>query len=178
MSRGSGVVDWSGAARLEVECQLESQEKTTPHSPPHTHTTTTPTTTTTKDLPGYGYAKASKTTAASWLGFTKEYFLERDALVAVLLLADASLPPQPLDLECASWLAESEVPFAVVFTKADARKKSGPTPQQNVAAFKKALLADWETPPPCFETSSREGRGKSELLGFLAGMRRLDRDGG
>ena len=61
------------------------------------------------DLPGYGYAKASKSSQGSWLGFTKDYFLRRDALVLVLLLVDASLPPQPLDLECADWLAGSEV---------------------------------------------------------------------
>jgi len=61
------------------------------------------------DLPGYGFAKTSKGTQGSWLGFTKDYFLNRDALVHVLLLVDASIPPQPLDLECADWLAESEV---------------------------------------------------------------------
>ena len=133
------------------------------------------------DLPGYGYAKASKGAAASWLGFTKDYFLNRDALVLVLLLVDASLPPQPIDVECARWLGDSEVPFAVVFTKADAarkRKKGEPAPAQNMAAFRRALMEDWETPPPSFETSSREGRGKAELLGFLAGMRRLEREGG
>jgi GTP-binding protein EngB required for normal cell division len=61
------------------------------------------------DLPGYGFAKASRGTQGSWLGFTKEYFLKRDALVAVLLLVDAAVAPQPVDLECADWLAESEV---------------------------------------------------------------------
>jgi hypothetical protein len=55
------------------------------------------------------HPKASKGAAGSWLGFTKDYFLQRDALVAVLLLVDATIPPQPLDLECADWLAESEV---------------------------------------------------------------------
>jgi GTP-binding protein len=61
------------------------------------------------DLPGYGYAKASKGTQGAWLGFTKEYFLGRDALVSALLLVDASVPPQAIDLECAGWLAGSEV---------------------------------------------------------------------
>lgn len=236
------------------------------------------------DLPGYGFAKTSKGSAASWLGFTKDYFLQRDALVAVLLLVDGSIPPQPLDLECADWLGESEVravakcavwlpavaatnprvlcvpalgragskgwaqcetaqrgartallkltvsraqvPFAVVFTKTDAKKKSGPGPSQNMGAFKKALLEvrrlapgpafsiglflstsdlllenpvlanscclrcqgallippfqcqnhpqEWEQLPQCFATSSKEGKGKSELLGYLASLRKLD----
>ncbi|KAI8468073.1 MAG: P-loop containing nucleoside triphosphate hydrolase protein [Monoraphidium minutum] len=126
------------------------------------------------DLPGYGFAKASKGTQGAWLGFTKDYFLERDALVAVLLLVDASIPPQPLDLECADWLAASEVPFAIVFTKADAKKKSGPTPAQNMAAFKKGMLEEWASLPACFATSSKEGKGKGEVLGYLASLRRLD----
>lgn len=130
------------------------------------------------DLPGYGYASASKGTQGAWLGFTKEYFLKRDALVAVLLLVDASIPPQPIDLECADWLAASQVPFSVVFTKVDAKKKSGPTPAQNMSAFKKGMLEEWASLPSCFETSSKEGKGRSEVLGFLASLRQLERTAG
>jgi hypothetical protein len=72
------------------------------------------------DLPGYGFAKAAKTTQGAWLGFTKEYFLRREALVFVMLLVDASIPPQPLDLECADWLAASEVRGSRVGTAAAA----------------------------------------------------------
>jgi GTP-binding protein len=126
------------------------------------------------DLPGYGYAKTSKATQGAWLGFTKQYFLKRDSLVAVLLLIDATLPPQKIDLDCANWLAASEVPFAVVFTKADARKKGGPPPAQNVAAFQAALAEEWASLPACFLTSARDGTGKTELLAYLASLRRLD----
>jgi hypothetical protein len=61
------------------------------------------------DLPGYGYAKASKDTVLNWNSFTRQYFLERDTLVAVLLLVDASIPPMPLDVACAAWFSEGQV---------------------------------------------------------------------
>jgi len=131
------------------------------------------------DLPGYGFAKtASREARASWLDFTKDFFISRDALVHVLLLVDGSLPPQQVDLDCAAWLAECEVPFAIVFTKADAAKKGAPTPAQNVRAFKKALSQVLEVLPWCFETSSRSGRGRSEVLGYLASLRELARRNG
>ncbi|KAF8071226.1 SAD2 [Scenedesmus sp. PABB004] len=115
------------------------------------------------DLPGYGYAKtAGKAARAGWLDFTKDYFIKRSALVAVLLLVDASLPPQGVDLDCAAWLAEAQVPFAVVFTKTDARKKGGPAPGANMRAFQAALLESYETLPDCFATSAAQGTGRSE----------------
>jgi hypothetical protein len=70
--------------------------------------------------------------------------------------------------------AARQVPFAVVFTKVDVKKKGGPSPAQNMAAFKAGLLQEWEALPPCFATSAREGTGRGEVLGFLASLRRLD----
>ncbi|GAX74646.1 hypothetical protein CEUSTIGMA_g2094.t1 [Chlamydomonas eustigma] len=126
------------------------------------------------DLPGYGFAKtAGKEARDSWIKFTKDFFISRDNLVHVLLLVDASTPPQQLDMECANWLAECEVPFAFVFTKIDSNKKEGPTCSKNIRAFKQMLAKDWEELPWCFETSSKTGSGKSELLGYLASLRAL-----
>lgn len=68
----------------------------------------------------------------------------------------------------------SQVPFAVAFTKCDARKRGGPTPAANAAAFKTELLRDYETLPACFETSSAKGQGRVELLSYLASLRALD----
>lgn len=68
-------------------------------------------------LPAPRFAKGSKDNRKEWLSFTKEYFIGREKLLHVLLLIDSSVPPQAIDLECAAWLAECEVPFAVVFTK-------------------------------------------------------------
>eukprot|EP00878_Enallax_costatus_P022028 GHUV01023351.1.p1 GENE.GHUV01023351.1~~GHUV01023351.1.p1 ORF type:complete len:294 (+),score=55.14 GHUV01023351.1:39-884(+) len=128
------------------------------------------------DLPGYGFSKtAAKSTRESWLDFTKQYFLKRKALVAVLLLVDASIPPQRIDVDCANWLAESQVPFAVVFTKCDSRKKGGPTPAANMKVFKAELLQEYEALPDCFETSSTEGYGRAEVLNYLASLRQLEK---
>jgi GTP-binding protein len=120
------------------------------------------------DLPGYGYARRSKALRAEWSGFTQQYFLERATLANVLLLVDASVPVQALDLEVADWLgnaqvpfslgppaaqrahaaggaaltpgAAAQVPFSLVFTKTDKRKKGVPPPQENIRAFQARLL--------------------------------------
>ena len=67
-----------------------------------------------------------------WFGFTKEYFLEREQLVMVLLLVDASIPPQQADIECLNWLADAEVPVSVIFTKMDKKKKKCPKNSENI----------------------------------------------
>lgn len=121
------------------------------------------------------FARAGKESRKEWLEFTKDYFVSRDNLVSVLLLVDSSVEPQPVDLACATWLADCEVPFAIVFTKIDNRKKGGSANANadNIRAFKKALAADWEALPRCFETSSKTGQGRSDLLGYLASLREL-----
>lgn len=123
------------------------------------------------DLPGYGYAKAGKEDRKAWISFTKRFFVERDTLVHVFLLLDSTLPPQPLDVDCAQWLSEVQVPFSLVFTKLDAAKRGGPAPQANIRQLKTALAEEWEALPWCFETSSKTGAGRSELLSFIASLR-------
>jgi len=126
------------------------------------------------DLPGYGFAKtATKEERNKWLDFTKDFFIHRDNLVHVLLLIDSSVPPQQVDIDCANWLADCEVPFAIVFTKLDMRKKDSPSAVHNIPAFKRILARDWEALPLCFETSSKTGAGKTELLAYLASLRIL-----
>jgi len=128
------------------------------------------------DLPGYGFARAGREERAAWAKAAQRFFSGREALASVLLLVDCSVPPQEADLECASWLADVEVPFAVVFTKADAAKKKktgAPPPAANAAAFRRLLAEAWGDLPPTFLTSAESGEGRGELLQYLAAVRAL-----
>lgn len=84
-----------------------------------------------------------------------------------------SIPPQEVDVEYAAWLARAELPFSIVFTKADKRKKGEPRHTANIAAFKRALLEQggFTLLPPSLVTSSSTGGGKQELLNFIAALR-------
>ncbi|KAL4437187.1 hypothetical protein ABPG75_004326 [Micractinium tetrahymenae] len=123
------------------------------------------------DLPGYGYARTSKGNVVEWNRFTREYFTERETLVTVLLLVDASIPPMALDISCAAWFAEAEVPFTVVFTKLDKRKKGGPPAEENIAAFEAQVEEACGYAPPTILTSSKSGKGRNELLAHVAQLR-------
>eukprot|EP00887_Chlorella_sp_A99_P005181 scaffold1.g5181.t1 len=125
------------------------------------------------DLPGYGYARASKDAVVSWNSFTRGYFAERESLASVLLLVDASIPPMPLDVACAEWFDRAQLPYSVVFTKADKRKKGTPPAEENMAAFEQELAAVVEHLPPFLVTSSRSGRGRGEVLAHVAQLREL-----
>lgn len=123
--------------------------------------------------PARSYARRSKDQRRTFETFTRAYFKQRSTLAMVLLLVDASIPPQPVDLDYAAWLATTGVPFSLVFTKADKRKKGGPRCGENVAAFKRALLEAKGFPlvPPSIVTSAATGGGKSELLAFVGALR-------
>lgn len=117
------------------------------------------------DLPGYGFAKASKSERAIWETMIQRYLLERDNLQCVFLLIDARLDPQRKDVDMVRWLGERGVPFALVFTKAD--KLGRATVDSHVAAFKRELLKEWEALPSFFITSSEERAGREEILAFI-----------
>jgi len=123
------------------------------------------------DLPGYGYAKRSKTERFEWLDFTKDYFLNRETLANVLLLVDCSIPPQQIDVDCADWLGENQVPLSIVFTKCDKRKKKTPSHTENIATFREMMKESWENMPPMLVTSSIKGTGKRELLAHIGRVR-------
>ena len=120
------------------------------------------------DLPGYGFAKVSKTERASWQKMIQDYLRERENLQTVFLLVDSRLEPQKNDLEMIQWLGENSIPFAIVFTKSD--KISQPQVMSNVAAFKRELKKTWETLPTMFVTSSETSKGRDELLEFIEGV--------
>ena len=117
------------------------------------------------DLPGYGYAKVSKSSREKWEKFIRNYLTKRENLQCVFVLIDSRLEPQKIDLEFCCWMGEIQIPFALIFTKAD--KQSTVKTAQNVAAFKKALSGWFEEIPPSFVTSAEKGTGKDEVLNFI-----------
>jgi len=117
------------------------------------------------DLPGYGFAKASKTSRASWEKFIRRYLLMRENLQCVFVLVDSRLEPQRIDLDFCCWLGEQQVPFLLVFTKAD--KQSPVKANANIEKFRKALLQWFEEVPPHFLTSAETKSGCEELLATI-----------
>lgn len=121
------------------------------------------------DLPGYGYARVSKSTKETFQKFITDYFERREQLVCAFVLIDIRLEAQKIDLEFITYLGETEVPFCIVFTKAD--KISRGKVDQHIAAYNKKLLANnWAEMPPHFVTSSTEGTGRDQLLEYIDGV--------
>ena len=120
------------------------------------------------DLPGYGYARISKSKKEDWDKFIRNYLNKRESLQCVMVLIDSRLEPQKIDLEFCNMLGEKGLPFALIFTKAD--KQSATKTDQNIAKFRKALLATFEEVPDIFITSSETGLGKDEVLNFIDGI--------
>ncbi|WP_118194109.1 ribosome biogenesis GTP-binding protein YihA/YsxC [Albibacterium indicum] len=114
------------------------------------------------DLPGYGYAKTSRTNRAEWEKFIRRYLRVRENLQCIFVLIDSRHEPQKLDLDFCHWLGENGIPFLLVFTKAD--KQSNLKSMQNIQKFKKALLQWFEAVPPFFLTSSETQEGCESLL--------------
>jgi GTP-binding protein len=118
------------------------------------------------DLPGYGYAKVSKKTKDVFQKFITEYFEKRPQLVCAFVLIDIRLEAQKIDLEFINYLGEIEVPFCIIFTKADKIGKN--KAQSQVADYRKKVLANgWEEMPLHFITSATEQLGKDEVLQYI-----------
>lgn len=117
------------------------------------------------DLPGYGFAKASKTERAAWEKMIQNYLKERESLQNVFLLIDSRLEPQQNDLDMVQWLGENGIPFSIVFTKSD--KLKAPKVDSNVAQFKRKLKETWDELPLMYITSSETSKGRDEVLGFV-----------
>lgn len=117
------------------------------------------------DLPGYGYAKRSKTQRDKLDQMIRSYILQREQLVNVFVLIDIRLEPQKIDREFIDWLGESGIPFAIVFTKAD--KVSGGKAKAQALAWMKTLEDRWEELPPYFITSSEKAQGRDEVLQYI-----------
>lgn len=120
------------------------------------------------DLPGYGYAQVSKKKRTIFQHFIENYFKEREQLVCTFVLIDSRHDPQKIDLEFMQFLGENQIPFCLVFTKAD--KLGSSKLNKQITTYKKKLLQHWETLPTCFTTSSSSGLGRKEFLDFIDGV--------
>ena len=118
------------------------------------------------DLPGYGYAKASKSARSTWEKFIADYLTKRKTLMNIFVLLDSRLEPQKIDMEFINWCGEKQLPFVMVFTKID--KLSSSALQKNLLKFKKEMLLTWEELPPIYTTSSVSGFGNEPILNYIS----------
>ncbi|WP_320053912.1 ribosome biogenesis GTP-binding protein YihA/YsxC [uncultured Acetobacteroides sp.] len=117
------------------------------------------------DLPGYGYAKASKSVKQGFSDIITAYLEARDELTCLFVLIDSRLEPQKVDLDFITLLGTHGIPFALVFTKTD--KIGVEVLKDNVSQYANTLLQSWEELPPMFYTSSSKRKGGDELLAYI-----------
>ena len=117
------------------------------------------------DLPGYGYAKVSKTSKKKFQKFITDYFEKRLQLVLAFVLVDIRHKPQPIDMEFMAWMGEHLIPFSIIFTKADKLKPKAI--ERHIIEYKTEMLKQWESMPNYFITSSSKYIGKEELLNYI-----------
>ncbi|MFT4154946.1 ribosome biogenesis GTP-binding protein YihA/YsxC [Parafilimonas sp.] len=117
------------------------------------------------DLPGYGYAKRSQQQRKQWSRMIEDYLRKRKNLLNIFVLIDARHEPQKIDLEFIDDLGEWQLPFTIVFTKAD-KEKPGAV-ERNVKLFFDKMKENWEFLPPYFVTSAVSKKGKEEVLDFI-----------
>ena len=120
------------------------------------------------DLPGYGYAKRSLSQRKQWQKMIEQYIRKRENLTNLFVLIDSRHEPQKSDLEFVNQLGEWQIPFALVFTKAD--KSTVKETANNVNSFMKLLSESWEEPPPFFVTSAIKRTGAKQVLQFISVM--------
>jgi GTP-binding protein len=117
------------------------------------------------DLPGYGYAKTPKNIRSGLKSMVEDYILKREQLTLLFVLIDGRLEPQKIDVEFINSLGENQIPFALIFTKAD--KLSKTALNKNIESFKNKLSEMWEELPKMFVESAETGLGKQEILDFV-----------
>lgn len=117
------------------------------------------------DLPGYGYAKASKDSRKKWELVFKEYLGNRKHLMTVFILIDANIPPQKIDIEFINWIGKKKIPLAIVFTKCDKSKVN--QINKNLDVFDKEMLKHWESMPLSFTSSAKTKVGNEEILNYI-----------
>ena len=118
------------------------------------------------DLPGYGYASASRSARFEWGKMIEEYLKNRKNLFCTFILLDARLKPQAIDLDFITWMGENHLPLVILLTKSDKLK------QQELAKSKKTieakLLEQWEELPPLFVTSAEKKSGRDKVLDYIS----------
>jgi GTP-binding protein len=122
------------------------------------------------DLPGYGYARVSKSSKKTFQKFITQYFGLREQMVSAFVLVDIRHNPQPIDLEFMQWLGENGVPFSIIFTKADKLKPQ--VIENHIVSYKTILLETWEEMPNYFITSANNETGKDDVLNYIDNLNR------
>ena len=139
------------------------------------------------DLPGYGYARVSKSSKRIFQKFITQYFSKRQQLALAFVLIDCRHKPQKVDLEFMQWMGENQVPFSIIFTKQDKMKPNALTKNiedkqdkmkpnaltKNIEDYKLKMLESWEEMPNYFITSSSIGTGKDEVLNYISEINSL-----
>ena len=117
------------------------------------------------DLPGYGYARISRSEREAWSRMIRGYFLGRQQLVNTYVLVDSRIPPQRIDLEFIQFLGENGIPLSIVFTKTDKEKQR--EVMANIKLMKQELAKSWEELPTMLLTSAATGTGRDALLDHI-----------
>jgi len=117
------------------------------------------------DLPGYGYAKRSKTSREKWPKMISNYLVYRENLMLVFLLIDSRIPPQENDLDFINKLAEGNIPFVLAFTKIDKNSKS--KTNKTIQQYNEILSKEWDQLPKMFITSAETKEGKEDILNYI-----------
>jgi GTP-binding protein len=117
------------------------------------------------DLPGYGYARVSKSAKKVFQRFITQYFAKREQLVLAFVLIDCRHQPQNVDLDFMRWMGENQIPFSIIFTKADKLKPNAIT--RNIEAYQQKMLETWEETPLYFVTSASKSLGRDEVLEYI-----------
>ena len=120
------------------------------------------------DLPGYGYAQRGEKERIRLRNIIESYILGREQMTNLFLLIDCRHEPLAIDLEFIEWLGENEVPFSIVFTKAD--KLGIQRLRENINRYLEKLSEQWKELPPHFVTSSEKGVGRDEILDYIASI--------
>lgn len=120
------------------------------------------------DLPGYGYAQVSKKKRVIFQYFIENYFKEREQLVCTFVLIDSRHDPQKIDLDFMRFLGENQIPFCIIFTKAD--KLGSSKLNKQIVSYKKKLLQHWESIPTSFVSSSISKMGQNDILEFIGSV--------
>ena len=117
------------------------------------------------DLPGYGYARVSKSTRGEFSKIITDYVLKCEKLHFLFVLVDSRLEPQKIDLNFIELLGQNSIPFGIIFTKAD--KLSQAQLNRSITTYKRTLAEQWEELPPMLVSSSEKGTGREEILTFI-----------
>ena len=117
------------------------------------------------DLPGYGYAKVSKSAKRTFQKFITAYFEKREQMICAFVLIDSRHEPQPIDMEFMQWLGENNVPFCIIFTKADKMKPKAL--ERNINFYQEKMLESWEEMPQFFISSATSKLGQDEILDYI-----------